>query len=133
MASSRGLTRQKIRDHWEPETCGVRYADDADERKYFQQIRDARHRLEPYIRGFQDATSFEGLNVLELGVGAGSDFLQWVQAGARPIGVDFTEAAVGTTRRHLRATGAGDYGNRVLLADAEALPFCDASFDLVYA
>lgn len=123
----------RIRQHWESETCGVRYGDNADEQLYFQEIRERRHELEPYIRVFQDAPGFLGKKVLEIGVGAGSDFLQWVEAGANPIGLDFTYAAVKTTRRHLVAAGKAAFADRVLVADAEALPFPDEAFDLVYA
>lgn len=69
-------------------------------------------------------------DVLEVGVGAGSDHLQFARAGARCAGVDLTDAAIELTTRRLAAEGLS---SRLLRSDAEALPFADASFDFVFS
>ena len=60
--------------------------------------------------------------MLEVGVGLGTDFVQFVRAGADATGVDLTEAAVEAVRQRLALEGL-EADLRV--ADAERLPFPD--------
>ena len=75
-------------------------------------------------------TRFRGSKILEVGVGAGTDHLQWARAGAQCHGVDLTDAAIETTRKHLAFYGFESDLRRV---DAEVLPFDNDTFDLVYS
>jgi ubiquinone/menaquinone biosynthesis C-methylase UbiE len=65
-----------------------------------------------------------------VGVGAGTDHLQWARAGCRCHGVDLTAAAIETTRQHLALYG---FESELRRLDAETLPFEDEKFDLVYS
>lgn len=106
---------------WEREACGERYGA-AQER--------IRYALEPEIVRAADFDSSVGKEVLEVGVGMGADAVRWARAGARVTGVDLTERAVALTRERLAAEGLlGD----IEVADAEALPFPNASFDIVWS
>jgi ubiquinone/menaquinone biosynthesis C-methylase UbiE len=67
---------------------------------------------------------------LEVGVGAGTDHLQWARAGAVCYGVDLTDRAIETTRAHLALYG---YHSALQRIDAEELPFPDDTFDIVYS
>jgi len=68
--------------------------------------------------------------MLEIGVGAGTDHLQWARAGLDCHGVDLTEEAIETTRRRLEIYGLDSDLKRI---DAETLPFDDGTFDLIYS
>ncbi|MEZ4415675.1 MAG: methyltransferase domain-containing protein [Gemmatimonadota bacterium] len=126
--------KARVQQHWERETCGIRYADElADRERFFAEIREARYGLEPYIPVFADFSSGKGRTLLEIGVGAGADFVQWVRAGARARGVDLTEAGVALTREHVQLAGFANADWEVRQADAEALPFDADTFDLVYS
>jgi len=125
--------KQLVRDHWQRETCGIRYAESKDGIGYFREIRSERYRLEPWIPAFQQADRCAGLQVLEIGLGAGSDFLAWAEAGADAYGIDLTKAAVERTREHLELEGARSERFLLSIPDAEALPFGSDSFDLVYS
>ena len=71
-----------------------------------------------------------GKDVLEIGCGTGVHTRLLAGAGAHVTAVDLTPTAVEFTTRRL--TQAGLVAN-VLEADAESLPFPDASFDFVWS
>ncbi|MFM1922157.1 MAG: hypothetical protein RLZZ303_3791 [Candidatus Hydrogenedentota bacterium] len=124
--------KEGVRAYWNAQACGTDAADSEKfSRAYFDEIERFRYESEPYIFSFAQFTRHHGQRVLEVGVGAGTDFLQWVRAGAEAHGVDLTEEAVLHARRRLEVYGLQAADLRV--ADAEALPYPDAYFDLVYS
>ncbi len=77
-----------------------------------------------------DFDAWRGRDVLDVGCGAGVEVVRFARAGARVTGVDAASRAVDLARRNVEAQGLQA---RLEAADGEALPFPDASFDLVYA
>jgi SAM-dependent methyltransferase len=69
-----------------------------------------------------------GSRLLDIGCGAGQLTLIASRSGADAMGVDIVENLVDRARERARV---GGLGARFRLADAEALPFADASFDVV--
>lgn len=124
-------SKEAVRAHWEADPCGSRLAAaEPGSRAFFEQVEAERYRLEPFIPSFAEFERWRGKRVLEIGVGLGTDFVRFARAGALVTGIDLTEAAAALVRRRLELEGLeGD----VRAADAEALPFPDASFDLVYS
>lgn len=122
--------KDAVRSHWQTEPCGTRDVSPEDRRRFFAQIERDRYELEPYIRGFARFEEGRGKRVLEVGVGAGTDFVNWVRCGALATGVDLTEHGIALTRERLALEGL-DADLRV--ADAENLPFEDETFDIVYS
>ena len=122
-----------VKAHWEAESAGVRYGSSEDDLTFYRQIRDSRYQLEPYIPGFAEFEAYAGKKVLEIGVGAGVDFSNWVDAGAEATGVDLTEAGLEHTRKQLGLVDAQPGQYELIRADAENLPFEDGMFDLVYS
>ncbi|PWB95154.1 class I SAM-dependent methyltransferase [Methylosinus sporium] len=125
--------KARVRDHWELETCGTRYGEDHDRLAWFREIAENRIRLEPYILDFARFPEADGRQILEIGVGAGTDFEQWCRYAAHATGVDLTEAAIALTAEHLRLEGISESRFTLRTADAEALPFEDKTFDIVYS
>jgi ubiquinone/menaquinone biosynthesis C-methylase UbiE len=127
------VLKSRVKAHWEDETCGTRYGSPTDRKRFFEEISKARYRLEPYIAPFADFPGARGQSVLEIGVGAGADFENWCRFSAHATGVDLTERAIALTaeRLQLNQVPPGLYDLRT--ADAEQLPFADASFDLIYS
>jgi ubiquinone/menaquinone biosynthesis C-methylase UbiE len=125
--------KQQVRSHWEQEVCGTRFAVSSDRQRFFEEISRARYTQERYIPDFADFEAYRQKRVLEIGVGAGSDFERWVQAGASATGTDLTEAAIALTRERLHLHGVPDGAYRLSVSDAERLEFADGSFDLVYS
>ena len=124
---------QKVKNHWEVETVGTRYSTSTESAAFYAEVRAARYELEPFIQTFAQFESAKTLDVLEIGVGAGSDFSNWVAAGAAATGIDLTTAAVDHTRAHLESRGLGGKTFELRQANAEMLPFENESFDLVYS
>ena len=77
-----------------------------------------------------DFASARGLRVLEIGVGMGADYEQWLKAGALASGVDLSAVSLERTRRRCELAG---FVPDLQLADAENLPFAPNSFDIVYS
>lgn len=124
----------QVRSFWEKETCGTNpsITEDAEHytKEWFKKIEDYRYFVEPFIFSFAQFTLHYGKKVLEIGVGAGTDHLQWARAGCKLWGVDITNAAIETTRKHLELYGLTSNLQR---QDAEELPYEDNFFDIVYS
>ncbi len=122
----------QVRAFWNKQACGtspalsIKYS-----RRYFDEIEDFRYSVESEVFSFAQFTRFHGQKVLEVGVGAGTDFIQWVRSGAKAYGVDLTEESVEHVRNRLRIYGLS--AEEVRVADAEDLPYPDNTFDLVYS
>lgn len=121
-----------VHHYWNAQSCGTGVADaEKFTRKYFDEIEEERYRMEPQIFSFAQFSRFRDKKVLEMGVGAGTDFLQWVRSGAKAFGIDLTEEAIEHVERRLALYGLE--AEEVRVADVENLPFADQSFDLVYS
>ena len=117
---------------WDQAACGTQFTEaEKFSEDYFEQIEKARYGLEPMILDFADFPGARDRDVLEVGVGAGTDFVNWVRHGARAHGVDLTLEAIEHTRRRLQMERLEPAA--LEQANAEALDFADASFDLVYS
>lgn len=77
--------------------------------------------------------ALEGKRVLEIGPGAGGHAALFAHRGAIVTAVDITESRARATEAKFRLLGADARGCRAMQGDAEALPFADDSFDIVYS
>jgi SAM-dependent methyltransferase len=124
----------QVREFWEVEPCGTApeitglHAPLSPE--WFEAVERYRYAVEPCIHAVAQFTRHSGKKLLEVGVGAGTDHLQWARAGADCYGVDLTDAGIETTRARLANYG---YSSNLRRTDAESLPFPDETFDLVYS
>jgi len=119
--------KEAVRDFWNAEPCGTRYLGSHQD---FEAQARARYTLEPFIPEFAQFAGSRGLRVLEVGVGMGADYLEWLKAGAIASGVDLSQASLNIARYRAEAYG---FTPDLQLADAEQLPFADETFDVVYS
>jgi ubiquinone/menaquinone biosynthesis C-methylase UbiE len=138
-------TQQQVREWWNrnPMSYDVDapIAHERGSREYFREL-DARIFHPRYMRltvderdgrpfsRYVDFARLSAKDVLEVGCGSGIAVQLFAEAGAHVTAVDLTPWAVETTRARLDAFGLS---GTVLEADAEQLPFADASFDLVFS
>jgi SAM-dependent methyltransferase len=123
--------KARVRGFWNRASCGEVYAQGEGFAQEMRQAEETRYRLEPYIPAFADFVSGKERDVLEIGVGMGCDHLQWARAHPRRLcGIDLTPRAIAFTGRHLALHG---FDSELQVGDAEALPYDDSSFDLVYS
>jgi ubiquinone/menaquinone biosynthesis C-methylase UbiE len=131
MSSVEQSLKERVRAFWQAHPCGTKFSEaETGSRAFYEAVEEHRYRTEWHI---PDAAGFDranGLRVLEIGCGLGTDGARFARAGALYTGVDLTEAAVSLARRRFEIEGLqGEFR----VADAEALDFADESFDLVYS
>ncbi|HYS09028.1 MAG TPA: class I SAM-dependent methyltransferase [Myxococcales bacterium] len=128
------MTQAAVREYWEREPCGtspwIVGEKERQSAEWFDSVEQHRYTQEPHIPEVARFERSKGQKLLEVGVGAGVDHVQWAKAGAICHGVDLTDAAIEATRKHLAVHGLTSELKR---ADAESLPFPDASFDIAYS
>jgi ubiquinone/menaquinone biosynthesis C-methylase UbiE len=131
MSASAAQTKEAVHSFWTRTPCGSWDATAPEgTREYYRQIERRRYQLEPFIHRFADFRSTSGLQVLEIGVGLGTDHVQFARAGAELHGVDLTQKSIELVQRRLAQEGLS---SQLQVADAEALPFADGSFDFAYS
>jgi ubiquinone/menaquinone biosynthesis C-methylase UbiE len=123
--------KESIRAFWDTTPCGTRdLALTPGQKGFFEALEQHRYRMEPFIQTYARFPDWKQRRVLEVGCGVGTDLLQFARAGASVHGVDLSSRSVGLARQRLELYG---YEGEVREADAEALPFRDETFDLVYS
>ncbi len=99
-------------------------------RESFARVEAYRYAEQPWMHETFGYERWAGRDVLEVGVGLGTDHLQFARAGARMSGIDLTPICVEMTKRRLDQEGLA---SRLSIMDAEQLDFPDDSFDAVYS
>jgi SAM-dependent methyltransferase len=97
---------------------------------FFDEVEAHRYRLEPDIPELVRFADWRDRDVLEAGCGIGTDAMQFVRAGARYTGVDFSPTALELAEHRAQLEGGTA---RFVEGSVAALPFPDESFDLVYS
>lgn len=122
--------RRRVHDFWNESSCGEALLLGARGAEAYARHQRERYRLEPFIPAFADFERYRGARVLEIGVGLGADHECFAAAQADLYGIDLTRRAIDHTRARLELRGLT---SRLQVADAEALPYPDGHFELVYS
>ena len=99
-------------------------------REFFADLDEYRFDKLHYLPRVVDFNGFAGKSVLEVGCGIGTDLVRFARGGAIVTGVDLSQTAIDLARKNFAWQGLTPHELRV--ANGEALPFGDASFDVVY-
>jgi len=99
-------------------------------REFFDDLDDYRFDKLHYLPRLVDFGAYRGQALLEVGCGIATDLVRFARGGARVTGVDLSQTAIDLAQRNFDLHGVAAEALRV--ANAEALPCPDASFDVVY-
>jgi SAM-dependent methyltransferase len=133
MSVEREDLKKQVHDYWNRQSCDTHIAASSKfSREYFEEIETFRYRDQPCIHAFAQFTRYRDKRVLEVGFGAGTDFIQWLRAGARTSGIDLTEEALENLNHRIQVYGL-PAPERIQTGDAENLPFESNQFDLGYS
>jgi SAM-dependent methyltransferase len=125
--------KETSKDKWGAAPAGWTFGGGAEigTRQFFENVLRKRSTWEqPWLFELVPFSSFRGLEVLELGCGAGYDAYEFCRQGADFSGIDITPQNPLRTLTHLGHYG---YAPKLAEADAELLPFKDGTFDAVYS
>src|ERR1039457_4808149 len=124
-------TNDRVRAYWDTHIHDLDISDATPGTPKFFADLDAYHfeKLHHLLR-LVDFNAWANRDVLDVGCGAGVEVVRWARAGARVTGIDIAPSAIALAAENLRQQGLMA---RLEVADGEALPFPDNSFDFVYA
>jgi glycosyltransferase involved in cell wall biosynthesis/SAM-dependent methyltransferase len=131
------MDEQIVQRFWQQHACGDaqvgglrgRFGDDYE--RFFSDYDRFRYQNERHLPACIDALDVAGKQVLEIGLGEGSESERLIRRGARWSGVDLTAESVARVRARL-ALRELPY-EQLRQASVLDLPFADDSFDLVFS
>lgn len=116
---------------WNHDPCGAGMSSyPIGSREFFEDIDRKRYKLMPWMHETFQFDKYYGKKVLEIGVGIGTDHAQFAKSGAFLTGIDISPRSIELTRQRFNMFGLH---SNLLIADAEALPFEDETFDAVFS
>jgi ubiquinone/menaquinone biosynthesis C-methylase UbiE len=130
VAPSVGIKKQ-VQNFWQQNPCDSQFADgQPGTLAFYRTLDEHRYRVHPKLLSAVGFEKTNGLRVLEIGCGCGSEAERFARAGAHYTAVDLTNAALNLTKERFRLFGLQ---GKFMQGDAENLPFADGSFDFVYS
>jgi ubiquinone/menaquinone biosynthesis C-methylase UbiE len=116
---------------WKNHPCGALDGSDGFGIAYFEAVeRDRYESYAPWMRKFVNFGMYAGKKVLEVGVGQGTDLVQFAKGGADVYGIDITQRHLELAARNFEVRGMHAHLQN---AAAAAIPFENDSFDVVYS
>ena len=99
-------------------------------RAFFDDLDDYRYDKLRYLPQLVDFSAYQGQRLLEVGCGIGTDLVRFATGGARVTGVDLARTAIDLAHKNFALHGLT--ADELRVANGEALPYADATFDVVY-
>ena len=121
--------REQAKSQWNATACGE-LSGEKNSVEYFLRVEEDRYSQQDWVHDYFNYREFYGKRVLEIGVGQGTDLMQFAKAGAECFGVDITDNHLAITKRNFALRGKEADLRK---ADATQLPFPDGYFDCVYS
>ncbi|HWR02668.1 MAG TPA: methyltransferase domain-containing protein [Humidesulfovibrio sp.] len=122
--------RGNAQAQWNANPCGALEGGDFNSLKYFLDVERARYAEQDWMHAVVPFDAFAGKHVLEIGVGHGTDLLQFAKHGAHCHGIDITDRHMELTKRNFSLRG---FEVDIRRSDATAICHPDESFDCVYS
>ena len=123
------VAREQAVKQWSANPCGA-VAGDERSLEYFLAVERGRYAQQPWQRACVRFEEYTGKRFLEIGVGHGTDLVQFAKAGAACHGIDITDRHLELTARNFALRGLPV---ALKQCDAARIEYPDAYFDLVYS
>jgi ubiquinone/menaquinone biosynthesis C-methylase UbiE len=122
---------EQIRQYWNTRIHDLEMTDKpVGSLEFFDDLDEYRFDKLRYLPQLVDFGGFRGHTLLEVGCGIGTDLVRFARGGALVTGVDLSQTAIDMATKNFALHGLAPVELRV--ANAEALPYADNSFDHVY-
>ncbi len=133
MTKKQNVVKTSIKDYWETRAPQVWYSNKKPgSLEWFNELEFKRyHVYYHYIPTIAEFNYHKGEKILEIGVGVGTDLVQFAKNGSIVSGIDLTENAIEVTKRNLELNNL-KY-DVLKVDDAENLSFEDNSFEYIYS
>jgi SAM-dependent methyltransferase len=129
----RGAQDRAAREHavkqWSAHPCGALRGDEAT-LSYFEDVERHRYDQQPWQRARFQFEQYADQRVLEIGVGLGTDLVQFARGGAVCHGIDITDRHLELAARNFALRGLDVELKRCAAIKIE---YPDHSFDVVYS
>jgi SAM-dependent methyltransferase len=131
------MDEQTVREFWQEHACGdaqvggLRERFHGDYERFFTAYDRFRYQNERHLPTCIDALNVTGKQVLEIGLGEGSESERLIRQGAHWSGVDLTAASVERVRTRLTVRGLSF--RELRQGSVLDLPFADDTFDMVFS
>lgn len=123
--------QREVELHWNSQPCDADKSGHAvGTREYYLDIERDRYSLQSHVLELLGWVNWKDKQTLEIGAGVGTDARSIIARGGRYTGINVDRASTEIATRSLAAFGLP---GTVQQASATALPFLDASFDVVYS
>ncbi len=124
------MTTEAIRRYWNERIHDLEMTEQpVGSRAFFADLDEYRFDKLRYLPELVEFSGFRGQALLEVGCGIGTDLARFAAGGAQVTGIDLAQTAIDLAAQNFAGLGlTGD----LRVGDGEALPFADATFDVVY-
>jgi SAM-dependent methyltransferase len=125
--------KNKAMRYWDLRPCNIKHSNkEIGSLEYFEEVEKRRYTVEPHIPDFAKFEETNGMNVLEIGCGIGTDTIQFAKAGAKIVALDISKVSVDICKKRFQVYGLE---GEIMCADAEDVDkiFADRKFDIIYS
>ena len=123
----------EIHEYWNHRIHDLEMTDEPfGSRGFFADLDEYRFDKLRYLPRIVQFDGYQGRTLLEVGCGIGTDLVRFARGGARVSGIDLAERSIELARQNFAHAGLPDAAD-LQMANGEAMPFDDETFDVVYA
>jgi len=100
-----------VKNYWNSRPCNIRHSPrEVGTKEYFDEVEHRKYFVEPHIPEFAEFDKWNGMKVLEIGCGIGTDTINFARHGAQVTSVDLSEESIAVAKKRVETYG---FSNRV--------------------
>lgn len=122
-----------IKNYWDNQPCNVNHSKKKiGSKEYFNEVEKKKYFVEPHIINFVNFPKWSNKKVLEIGMGIGTDAINFAKNGAKYYGIELSEASLNISKKRFDCYNLT--GNLSVFNAEENMDFMGVNtFDLVYS